>query len=182
MFPLSLVAGILHQASYAMGWRHYRPSFDVGDFLLIIFTVLSIYIYLKLIDLLNRRYNLNELDLLIRISIWWAIIFQLVNFILTGMFIVFLPDIELGIPILMGVFFVLSMMFIGVVDIMIAVKLFRNKDKLSDLFIVFAYVSVIAGICEITVILTPVTLILVPVSFVVLGMIFLHEKTEMEFV
>jgi hypothetical protein len=75
-----------------------------------------------------------------------------------------------------------AMVTIGIVDIMIAMRLLRIKDALNDLLKAFAYITLIAGICEVSVIMSPLSLLLVPVNFVILGMIFLKEKEEVEFV
>jgi len=77
---------------------------------------------------------------------------------------------------------VISMISIGIIDIVFAVKILRKKELFSDLMQAYAYITLISGASAVTVILTPLALILVPVSFVVLGMIFLREKEEVEFV
>jgi uncharacterized membrane protein len=46
----------------------------------------------------------------------------------------------------------------------------------------FAYVTMVAGICEVTVLLSLFSLILIPVSAVVLALIFFTDRQEVEFV
>jgi hypothetical protein len=71
----------------------------------------------------------------------------------------------------------------GVVQILISVKLLIAKKSLNDFFKAFAYVTMATGILEVSVILAPLAvLVFLPVWCVMLGMIFLREKEEAQFV
>jgi len=74
------------------------------------------------------------------------------------------------------------MVTIGIVDILIAVKLLKIKETFSEYIRGFAYISMAAGICEVTVLLSPLALILIPVSAIVLALIFLRDQEAIEFV
>jgi hypothetical protein len=74
------------------------------------------------------------------------------------------------------------MIGVGVIDILIAVKLLRVKERFTELIRVYAYITMIAGILEVSVLLSPLALILVPVSSILVGMIFLRDQEGVEFV
>jgi hypothetical protein len=74
------------------------------------------------------------------------------------------------------------MVSIGIVDILIAVKLLKVRDTFGDYIRAYGYISLVAGICEVTVFLVPLSLILIPASGVVLALIFFRDQEAPEFV
>jgi len=80
------------------------------------------------------------------------------------------------------IFMTAAMVTIGIVDILIAVKLFKIKENLGEYVRVFAYITIVAGICEVSVIFSPLSLLLIPVNGVVLALIFFKDKFTVEFV
>ena len=72
--------------------------------------------------------------------------------------------------------------FVGIIDLLIGVRLLQAKQGFSELMRVFAIISLIAGVLEMSVILSPLALILVPVVYILLGLILLREKEEAGFV
>lgn len=177
-FGLSIVQGIIGLAVF----RYRGPTFGPGDLLFIIFTAISVYTLLMFRRLLNERYNFHDLDLLIVIAIWWGILFEISSLGLRALLIAIWPVSELFLTIIYVLFMAVFMITAGIVDILIAVKLFKIKDSLNDLIRAFAYITMAAGILEATIFLSPLALILLPVSCVILGMIFLREKEDAEFV
>ena len=73
----------------------------------------------------------------------------------------------------------LSRTFLPDVTIDILLKI---KENFGEFIRAFAYVTLVAGICEISVILSPISLVLIPVTGVVLSLIFFRDKQEVEFV
>jgi len=162
---------------------HYRgPALGPSDLLFIVFTGLGVYVLYMFRRLLNELYNFHEIDLLITISIWWGIIFQISSLALRGMFIVLWPVSKMALTITYFSFMTIAMVIIGIVDILIAVKLLKIKDALSDLLKAFAYLTIVAGILEVSIVLSPLAFLLIPVSCIILGMILLRGKEEVEFV
>lgn len=182
LFPLAIIVSIISQAVLSLGIRNYRPTFDIGDVIFLIYTIIVVYVFLQFKKLLNERYNFSELNVMIMISIWWMIFIEVLSFVMSLVMLFVWPVDDIAFAVVFGSIFAISVVLIGIIDIMIAVKLFRNSDKFSDTFTVFAYVSIISGICEISIILAPLSLVLAPITMVVIGMIFLQEKREMEFV
>jgi len=150
--------------------------------LMLVFTAIGVYTMLTFRRLLNERYGNHDLDLLIIISIWWGIVFQVTAIGLKLMSIVFWPPDRIVFLVVYFMFMTAFMVTIGIVDIMIAVRLLRIKEIFSDTIKALAYVILAAGICEITVFLTPIALLLVPVTCVILALVFLHDSKPVEFV
>ena len=153
-----------------------------GDFLFIAFTAISAYILSVFRDLLNDRYGTRDLNMLIYISIAWIILFQVCSLCLKGLVMALWPVSEESMTITYLCFMAISMVIIGVVDILIAVKLLKLDAVQNDLIKAYAYITLVAGVLEVSVFLSPLAIILVPVSSVVLGMILLKEKEGVEFV
>jgi hypothetical protein len=75
--------------------------------------------------------------------------------------LVALPIVMLGIP-------------LAVLSIIFGVKLLRLQDDLFGLLRPFAYVTIAAGVCFVTILLAPLGLVVDAVSNVILGVIFLR--------
>jgi hypothetical protein len=182
LFPLAFGMSIVQDIIGKAAFRFHGPIFGPSDLLFIIFTGLGVYVLLMFRKLLNERYNYHGIDTLIIISIWWGILFQISSLGLKAYAIVLGLEPRLTLALIYLSFFAVAMLTIGVVDILIAVRLLKIKDKLNDLLRALAYITIIAGILEASIVLSPLALILVPVTCVILGMIFLREKEEVEFV
>jgi len=177
-FGISIVQGIIGKAAF----RYHGPVIGPSDLLFIIFTGIGVYVLLMFRKLLNERYNYHGIDTLIIISIWWSILFQISSLGLKAYAILLGLEPRLSVALVYLAYITVAMLTIGVVDILIAVRLLKIKDKLNDLLRAFAYITIIGGILEASVVLSPLALILIPVTCVILGMIFLREKEEAEFV
>ena len=183
LFPLGIVLRIGQGLIGFSKFRFNAPTFGPGEIVFLVYLVFIVYVLLMFRKLLNERYNLHDLDALILISIWWGIIFQAGSYILWGLFALMSPPVsEAAIGITYFLFKAVAMITIGVVDILIAVKLLKIKEILNDLLKAFAIISLAAGICELTVILSPISWILVPVSCIIIGMMLLQENEGLEFV
>jgi hypothetical protein len=174
--------GIIQAIIAIRSFNYSGPMLGPSDFIMMLVTAMGVYVLLKLRQLLNERYDFHDIDILILVSIWWSIMFQAISISMKIVFIAIWPVSELVMVVLNITVLGAAMVTIGIVDIMIAMRLLRIKDALNDLLKAFAYITLIAGICEVSVIMSPLSLLLVPVNFVILGMIFLKEKEEVEFV
>ncbi len=182
LFPLGIIIKIGQGLLGFSKFRFNAPTFGPGEIVFLVYLVFIVYVLLMFRKLLNERYNLHDLDALILISIWWGIIFQAGPYILWGLLALMSPVSEAAIGITYFLFMAVAMITIGVVDILIAVKLLKIKEILNDLLKAFAIISLAAGICELTVILSPISWILVPVSCIIIGMMLLRENEGLEFV
>ncbi len=182
LFPLSFVVGII-EAGIAQGiFDVSRPFFGPSDFMMIIFTIISVYALLMFKQLLNERYEYHDLDLLIYISIWWVIVFQVVGLGLGLLASVYWPVDRIVLLVVYLIFMTAAMVSIGIVDILIAVKLLKVKEQFSEYIRAFAYISMAAGILEVTILLSPLSLLLVPVTWIILALIFFRDQQEVQYV
>jgi len=182
LFPVAIVIAIIEAVAAAELFGIRRPFVGPADLLMIGFTAIAIYTLLMFRRLLHERYDYHDLDLLILLSIWWAIVFQVIGLGL-GVIITFMwPVDKILFAIVYAVFFTGAMVSIGIVDILIAVKLLKDENSFSEYIRGFAYVTMAAGICEVTVLLSPLSIILIPVTAIILALIFFRDKREVEFV
>jgi len=182
IFPLSIVVGILEQGLMGRFRDFNHFFFGPSDIMLIIFTVIAIYGLLMFKKLLNEYYDYHDLDLLIIISIWWAVMFEIVGLGLGLIAIVYWPINEIVIAVIYLIFFTAAMVTIGIVDILIAVKILKVKESFNEYIRAFGYISMAAGILEVTVLLSPLTLLLIPVTWIVLALIFFKGPQQVEYV
>ncbi|UCD63121.1 MAG: hypothetical protein JSW34_10225 [Candidatus Zixiibacteriota bacterium] len=182
LFPLAFVVAIIQNIIGIRVFHVRGPVFGPSDIIFIVSTALIIYVLVMFRNLLNERYNCRDIDTLISLSILWAVVFQIASVVLKTTLIGLWPDNEVLAIIINVSFVAVAMVTIGVIDLMIALRLLRIKEKLNDLIVALAYISMVAGALEVSVVLSPLSLILVPISSVVIGMILLREKEEVEFV
>jgi len=178
LFPLSITLAIVEKGVATNLFDFHKPFFGPSDVLGLIFTAIAIYVLWMFKNLLNDHYEYHDLDLLILISIWWAALFQVVGLGLGFLTMIFWPVDEKVFALVYIVFFASSMICIGIVDILIAVKLLKVKEHFSEYIRAFAYITIVAGICEITVFLSPITLLMIPVTCIILALIFFKDKRE----
>jgi len=181
IFPFAYLTGILLGVISLTRFHRQVPSFNISDLMMIVFTVIFVYVMLAFKKMLNERYNFHGIDALIVLSIIWSIVYQIVSINMSTTILIISPS-DIFYTILIIVFLAFFMITIGIIDLFIAIRLLKIKESLSDLLKVFAYLSLIAGICELTVILSPVLLVLLPIYLVVMGMIFFKEDEGVEFV
>lgn len=182
LFPVSIVIAVIEAVAAAELFGIRRPFVGPADLLMVLFTVIAIYTLLMFRRLLHERYQYHDLDLLILISIWWAIVFQVVGLGLGVLTTILWPVDKVLFAVIYLVFLTGAMVTIGIVDILIAVKLLKVKENFSEYIRGFAYVTVASGICEVTVLLSPFALVLIPVSAIVLALVFFRDQQEVEFV
>lgn len=182
LFPVGIAAGIIEAVIAGEVFNVRRPFLGPSDLLMIVFTVIGIYTLLMFRRLLHERYDYHDLDLLILISIWWIIVFQVLSIGLNVLLMIFWPISPIILALTFLVFFTAAMVTIGIVDILIAAKLLRVKETFSEYVRWFAYITMAAGICEVSVIFSPFSMILIPVSAVILALVFFRDREEVEFV
>lgn len=182
VFPLMFILGIIEQGVAAKLFGIHKPIFGPSDVIGIIAAGIAIYTLWMFKKLLNEHYEYHDLDLLILIAIWWTALFQVIGLGLGLLAVIYWPVDEFIFAVTFLVFFVGAIITIGIVDILIAVKLLKVKENFSEYIRVFAYVTIAAGICEVSVFLTPIALILVPVTSIVLALIFFKDRHQVEYV
>lgn len=182
IFPVSFAVGFVEQIIGERAFGYHGPVLGLSDLLGVAFTGMAVYTISKLRHLFRECHNFTAIDTLLLASIWWAIAFQAGGLLLTVAHIAFGPVPELLSGIILGSFIAVSMIAIGVIDIIIGIRLLREKDRFSTLIKAFAYVSLVGGIAEVSVLFIPLALILVPASCLIMGLIFLRDNHDVEFV
>jgi hypothetical protein len=182
MFAVGLFERIIVEKAFGPQGPMFGLSFGLSDVMSIAFTGMAVYTLSKFRELFKEYHNYTAIDVLLVISIWWAITFQVGGLLLLAAHMVLGPVSELATGLVYGSFLGVFMIAIGVVDIIIGIRILREGERFSQLIRAFGYVSLIAGIAEVSVIFVPLSLILVPVSLLIMGLIFLREKHEVEFV
>lgn len=182
LFPLAFAVSILQGVIGIAKFRYQGPTMGPSDLLFIIFTVVAVYTLIVFRRLLNERYDFSDIDTWITFSIVWSIAFQIVSISYRAIIIVLWPIPQLAYTLMSLGIMVVFLLSGGIIDLVVAVKLLRVKDRFNDLIRGLAYINIVSGICMVTVILSPISLILVPIWWVILAMVFLREKEEVEFV
>lgn len=184
LIPLAIILNIVFSVVTTRILGFYRPTIGPGDFLGIVTTLISIYVLLKFRSLLHERYKFFDIDGLIIASIIWLVLTQIGGIALRGLQFVAGTgrDAEILVAIVAISFLAVSVVIVGVIDIMIAVRLMKIKDQLSDPLKFFVYLSFVVGILEVSVIFSPLSLLLVPVVFITYGVIFFRDHQQVEFV
>jgi hypothetical protein len=182
LFPVSVIISVAQAVAAKELFGIRRPFVGPADMLMIVFTIIAIYTLLMFRRLLHERYQYHDLDLLIIISIAWAILFQTVGLGLGVVMSFMWTTHKLLFSLIYVAFFTGAMVTAGIVDILIAIKLLKVKENFSEYIRGFAYITMAAGICEVTVLLSPLSLLIVPVSAIVLALIFFRDQQEVEFV
>jgi len=147
----------------------------------VMMTIIGVYVLVMFRKLLHERFSFHEVDTLITAAIWWLVVFQIGGIGLKLLLFV-MPHSEIAQIVLSLSFFTVGMVTIGIIDIMMAVRLLTIKERMSDLLKVYVYITMAAGIAEVSVVLSFLALVMFPIASVILGIIFLKEKEQAEFV
>jgi hypothetical protein len=154
------------------------PGLSLEDLSTVLIAAVIIFVLLMLRRLLKDQYGYSKADGPITSSIVWYIVFTIASF---GM--IFFTDTTWPAPdqqsiIALIIFWIVSMTSAGVIEIFIGIRLLQMKERRNELMKVFAYVTLIMGVLELTVVLSPLALVLMPVWCVTAAMVFLREKDE----
>jgi hypothetical protein len=181
LFPLAFVISIAQGLIGVAAFGYRGPVFGPADLLFFIFTGISVYTLTMFRRFLNERYNYHGVDTLILLAICWGVVYQISSLALRVWVVMIWPVSEMTLNIIYITFFAVSMIAAGIIDILIAVKLLQIRQSVNELVRAFTYITLVSGLAEVSVVLSPVALFLVPVSCIILGVIF-FKKEEVEFV
>lgn len=146
-----------------------------GDVLLGLGGLVGAYLYFVFLSLLHERYSFRGADIYIKIAIGIDLIGTV---IILPLAFILKPTTESLSPL-----FIPIMLIVGILDIQIARKIMAAKNEFSSMISAYATVLMISGICCVSVIFSFLSiLVLEPIALVILGMVFLREKEEAEFI
>lgn len=182
IFPVSFVLGVLETAVLDEAFGYEGPIVGPSDGISVIFVLLTVYVLVMFRRYLHERYDYRGIDGLISLSIAWNIIFE-VSSLVAGAFLMLVWPIHEGSVIVAGLGVLgLFMLTAGIINLLIGLRLLQSREDFSELLRVYGVLMLLAGIFQVSLLLSPLALFLVPVLHVLLCLILLREKTEAEFV
>jgi len=154
------------------------PRLGLEDLSTVLTAAVIIFVLVMLRRLLKERYGYTGADRAIVASIIWYIVFTIASF---GM--IFFADTSWPAPDTASltafiIFFVTSMTSSGIIMVFMGLRLLQMKERKNELMKIFSYVTLIMGIAQLTVALSPFALVLMPVWCVTVAMVFFREKDE----
>lgn len=176
---LSGIDGLSQSVSYNI------QTLNFSDAIFVVSAVLTIYVYLSLKRILNDQLNFKKVDILIYLMIAVNIIFLATIFFDIWTAVVSeqrFRSAESTLVISAIVIGVGSLIVAGVLDILLAVILLRGKTDLPLIWRVFAVLTLVQGIFELSVIFHFVVVIVFPASLLVLATAFLRKPESVELV
>jgi len=182
LFPAIFVTGIVQQVVAGRALGYHGPTLGPSEGLGLVLAGISVYVLIVFRRFLNERYEFGGLNTLITLSIIWNIVFQVMGLGIDGLMMLAWPVARTAYLVISLGFLGIFMLTIGVIDILIGVRLMQARRPFSELLRVFAVISIVSGVLEVSVVLSPLALLLVPVNAVMLGIILLREKDEADFV
>lgn len=182
LFPVMIFLGVIESAVSRKFFDIRVPSLGPSDLLMIPLAIFAIYCLVRFRSLLHERYDFSRVDGIITAAIWWQVWFAAFGLLLGVFSLIFSHYSEEMIVILFAIFFGISMVAAGVIDIIFGVKLLQVPSEKASLVRAYAILTLIMGVAEVTIILSFLTLFLFPVSAVILAIIFFRDDEVPEFV
>jgi hypothetical protein len=130
---------------------------------------LFLYVIISLRKLLNYRFQFHEVDIYISLLIWGNVALAILSLLSLG---------SGKIDFAMNILSIISFIVFGILAIMFATRLLRLPGNLYGLLKPFCYLTIVSGICFITVFLSPVGIIAGAVTDVILGIIFFRAAEQ----
>lgn len=186
LYPLVIVVSIVQSIVAQRAFDYDGPSVGPSDLISILLIVMSIYTIYMLRELLHDRYDFHGVDTLITFTIWWLVVMEIGGLAIKIAMVALWPISPLTMIMIWVPWLAVTMISIGILDIMIGIRLIKmlesKSDSSSGTLKVLAYITLAAGILEVSVIGSFFALILIPVSSIIMAMIFFKEKEAVEFV
>jgi hypothetical protein len=160
-------------------------SLGLSDIVFAAIPLLTSYVYLKLKTILNERWNVSQIDLLIfimvAINILWVstLLLDVTSALSSESSLAQNRETFLSIGTSVGVG---GLFLFGVVDLLIGIFLLTNATELPSLLKAFAVLSIIQGVLGITVILAALLIFIFPVTLIILALLFLRKPESIEIV
>lgn len=182
LLPLAFIVDGLTELAVEFGDIDIPWGVGPGDALFLLYAGLLVYVLKSFKSLMYEYYSFREIGIVINMAIFWTIIFFVGSFIIELALTTVWPPDDLGLPVVLLVFWIVGLVVFGIIDILLGIIILRHRNRFSTSITVFAGLSLAIGFFEGTVVLSFLTLLLGPASFVVLAYIFLRKPEEVEFV
>lgn len=159
-------------------WRGLASqSFNAGDLVFLALGALMMIAYLGLRHWLRERLNYRTLDLPLLLLVVLTAVFHGTFFLLALASLVLPADVTTLLGVVGWVGFVVVF---GVLDIVIAILLLRDREQLPGLLVAYAAVSGVLGLLELSVILSPGALVLLPLQMALLALTLIYRPDVLE--
>jgi len=182
IFPLAFIIEGIHEAVLEYGDIDIPVGIGPADFLFLLYAALSIFVYKTLKSLMFESYSFREIGAIINITIFWHIVFFVGSFLIELLLGTAWPQNDAGLPLILVVYWVVGTAVFGIIDLIIGIIILRQRRRFRTPVRVFAWLSIVLGFFEATVILSPLALLLVPASLIALAFVFLQRVEDLEFV
>ena len=130
---------------------------------------LFVYILFSLKQLLNVRFRFHDVDIYISYLLWGNLSLSLFLFLALAN-----KEFESAVSILS----IMAYIFFGILSVLFAKKLMRLPYSLYGLLKPYCYITVISGVCFITIILIPVGILTGAITDFILGIIFFRAADQ----
>jgi hypothetical protein len=139
--------------------------------MLVVGTALTVYLLVALQRLLHEKYGFHQADLPIRLLIKANVVSAAVS--LLGLAFTQLESA-------LGVFGIIMVVVVGILQIVFGIRLLRLPDTLRGLHRPFCYLNVVTGVCLVAFVLIPLGMVTGAVADVMLGTIFFQAAPTQE--
>jgi hypothetical protein len=170
---LSIANALFAILSIAMSWFLDTLKGIGATFSQALLTVVGLGLFLYIITsfkkLLNSRFKFHDVDIYISLLIWGNVVLAILSLLALG---------SISPESTMEILSIIAFIFFGILSIMFATRLLRLSGNLYGLLKPFCYITIVNGICFITVFLAPVGIIAGAVTDVILGVIFFRAAEQ----
>ena len=170
---LSITDAIFAIPSIAMAWFLDTIEGTGAKLSQAILTLVSLGLFLYIISslkkLLNSRFQFHEANIFISLLIWGNAVLAAVSLLSLG---------SGGFEWAMSALSLIAFIVFGILSITFATRLLRLSSSLYGFLKPFCYITIVSGICFITVFLAPVGIIAGAVTDVILGIIFFRAADQ----
>jgi hypothetical protein len=170
---LSITSALFAIPSIAMSWFLDTIGGEGAKLSQAILTLVSLglflYVIISLKKLLNYRFQFHDVDIYISLLIWGNVVLAAVSLLSLG---------SRGLEWAMSALSLIAFIVFGILSIMLATRLLRLSGNLYGLLKPFCYITIVSGICFITVLLSPIGIIAGAVADVILGIIFFRAAEQ----
>ncbi len=158
---------------------------NASDALFVLIGVLTIYVYFSLMRILNDHFNYRSLNVVLWIMItvnagfMSTLLVDIAASMMSAETLIASKDTLLTAALAVSTS---AMVLFGVLDILLGVVLLRSSLALPAVLKVFAAITLIQGLFELTVVLSFMVLLIFPLALIVLATYFLREPDAVELV
>ena len=182
LMPTAFIVAGIESAAFELGVTHRLVGLGVADFLLLLLGAVGVYVLIELKRLLFERYSYRGLDIIIAVAIAWTVVNYAGSFLMQLFFTFVAPGSIVSAEIATTVFWIVCIGVFGIIDSILGIMLLLQGRRFGIPLLVFAALSLMMGLCGVTVVLSFFSLLLFPIAYIALAVAFLRPHEQLEFV